>query len=542
MSRMMHPCVKAAACAVVAVVTLCGPASAQWPPQYSSRGQFKKQQNNQAAEAIIGGLILGAAINEAMQPPPRQNYNNYNNNYSRPQNYYQQPQYVQPQYIESRPVISRPVENVVPAETVAPKPNVVKAVPKSNDIVKTLTAQAGVADGTAADPLLAVSTSQSVAGVTDTVSEYLELNGTPEMNEAWQKVLESGSSPQEIAKWWDAFGGNIADPAIQKLGPIHVGMSKLVKDLEDGLLSNPGKKAAIDKLADMVADLPANHPSRDELACNIARMRQFQKLGDLLGLASSTPDPIVPILQGTQAMGMPLPLVSEVLGIPLRQSPVADGAPLASGVTIYIVNQSTNEQSVNCSVGGRQLEMKPGTAEPLKGSTSVSFDPGNGSRRSVAVSAGTWGWKLENGLWNLVKVTPQITIDNRDFKGVFHYTVNGKQASVAAGETAEHSHSMPMEVSFDKGNGAGATTKLLIFGTYATGVDSSSRTLNLFRTDITTAPTAEPEQASLATADAATEIKAQPPAAKNRVREALEAAEKKKELAKLLKSLEQPKP
>ena len=84
-------------------------------------------------------------------------------------------------------------------------------------------------------------------------------------------------------------------------------MSKLVQDLEDGLLSQPGKKAAVDKIADQVAELPAGHPSRERLAGDIGRMRQFHKLGELISLSTAVPDPVVPILQGTQAMGLPVP-------------------------------------------------------------------------------------------------------------------------------------------------------------------------------------------------------------------------------------------
>lgn len=543
----------------VAVVGMLGaPAFAQsqsrerariTPPKNTSNQGGRNPSNQQVGEAIIGGLILGAAINEAMQPPRRPNYPP-----SRPQNYYpSQPQYVpsrpqyiesQPQYIESQPaeriISSRPVETVVSETPVTPKPNVVKETPKPNTSLKSLAGSLALADGLAADPLLAVSTQQSVEQLNDQIDAWVASNGTPEMKADWQAVVASGSSAASIEHWWNKYGGAISDPNIASLGPIHVGMSKLVQDLRDGLLSNAGKKAAIDKLADMVSNLPAAHPLRAELAKDLARMRQFQKLGELLSLASVAPDPIVPILQGTQAMGMPIPVVAEVLDIPLMQHPVDDAESLPSNVVIRVVNPSTNAQSVNCTIGSRQVEMAPGSAEKLTSSTSVVFDPGDGTRRSVSVTNGTWAWKIENGLWSLPKVTPRITLDNSKFKGVFHYTVNGKHASLAAGETAEHSHPMAIEIAFDRGNGDGIATKLLTFGTYAVGIDVASRGLELFRTDIPSMPPTTAVEAAVATEAAAPDPKSS--VAGDRVRKALENVEKQKELARLLESLEKGKP
>jgi len=540
--------------------------------QYQSRrvtspsggGGGNRPSNQQVGEAILGGLILGAAINQAMQPPRRPSYPS-----QRPQNYYpSQPQYVpsrpqyiesRPQYIESRPVeriissqpverivesqpveriiSSRPVETVVSETVVSPKPNVVKESPKPNASLKSLAGSLALADGSAADPLLAVSAQQGVEQVTDAVGAWVAANGTPGMQADWQAVVDGGSSAADVEKWWNKHGEAIADPNIKALGPIHAGMSKLVQDLRDGLLSDAGKKAAIERLADMVSGLPAAHPLRADLARELVRMRQFQKLGELLGLASVAPDPIVPILQGTQAMGMPIPVVAEVLEIPLMQSPVGDAEPLAASVVIRIINPSTNAQSVNCTIGGRAVEMSPGSAEPLTSSTSVAFDPGDGTRRSVAVTNGTWTWKIENGLWSLSKVTPRITIDNAKLKGAFHYTVNGKHASLAAGETTEHSHPMAIEIAFDRGNGDGTSTKVLTFGTYAVGIDVASRGLELFRTDV---PAVPPASDAVAAGGPTPAVKT--PAASDRVRKALENAEKQKELARLLESLGKGKP
>lgn len=233
-------------------------------------------------------------------------------------------------------------------------------------------------------------------------------------------------------------------------------------------------------------------------------------------------------------MGNPVAVVSEMLEIPLMQYPVGDAELLPSNVSIHIVNPSTNAQSVNCAIGGRQVEMEPGTAESLSSSSSVAFDQGDGNRRSVSVTAGTWAWKIEGGRWSLTKVTPKITIDNSKFKAAFLYTVNGKHASLPAGKTAEHSNSMPVEISFDRGNGAGTATKVLTFGSYAVGIDTSSRGLELFRTDVQQMPPpSNPPAVAKASAAAASGG-----TAGDRVRKALENAEKQKELSKLLKSLE----
>jgi hypothetical protein len=521
-------------------------------PSTSPGSQSNNNNNRRANEAaaallIIGGAAMaGAAINQSMQPPRRPNYQYQQQ--PRQQYYQSQPQYApsRPQYIESRPqyiesqpveriISSSPVETVVSSETVvAPKPNVVKESPRSNDALKSLAGSLSLADGSAADPLLAVSTQQSVSKITEKLGEFVAALGNAEMQADWQKVVDGGSSAKDIADWWKKHGAAVNDPVFKALEPIHVGMSKFVQDLQDGLLSNAGKKAAIDKLAEMVSALPAGHPMRPDLVAELGRMRQFQKFGELLGLASVAPDPIVPILQGTEAMGMPVAVVAEMLEIPLMQYPVGDAEPLPSSVSIRIVNPSTNTQSVNCAIGGRQVEMEPGTAESLSSSTSVAFDQGDGNRRSVSVTAGTWAWKIEDGRWSLSKVSPKITIDNSKFKGVFHYTVNGKHASLAAGATAEHSHSMPIEISFDRGNGSGTATKVLTFGSYAVGIDTSSRGLELFRTDVQQVP---PPSAATSVAKPAPAAAAGGTAG-DRVRKALENAEKQKELSKLLQSLE----
>jgi len=535
---------------------LASPVFGQWgggnrqgyyPPTSPGNNNPSNNNNRKSQEAAAAALLIfgaGAALNQAMQPQrpsyqyqqPRQQYYQ-----SQPQYAPSRPQYIEsrPQYIESQPteriISSRPVETIVSSETVvAPKPNVVKESPKSNAALKAIAGSLAVADGSAADPLLAVSTQQSVADITDKVGEFVATTGNPDMQADWQKVVDGGSSAKDVAEWWKKHGPAVNDPAIKALEPIHVGMSKLVQDLQDGLLSNAGKKAAIDKLAEMVSALPAGHPLRPGLVADLGRMRQFQKFGELLGLASVAPDPIVPILQGTEAMGMPVAVVAEMLEMPLMQYPVGDAEPLPSSVSIRIVNPSTNTQSVNCTIGGRQVEMGPGTAESLSSSSSVAFDQGDGNRRSVSVTAGTWAWKIEDGRWSLSKVSPKITIDNSKFKGVFHYTVNGKHASLAAGATAEHSNAMPIEVSFDRGNGSGTATKVLTFGSYAVGIDTSSRGLELFRTDVQQVPPPS------ATTSVAKSSSAATPGgnAGDRVRKALENAEKQKELSKLLKSLE----
>jgi hypothetical protein len=93
---------------------------------------------------------------------------------------------------------------------------------------------------------------------------------------------------------------------------------------------------------------------------------------------------------------------------------------------------------------------------------------------------------------------------------------------------------MPIEISFDRGNGSGTATKVLTFGSYAVGIDTSSRGLELFRTDVQQVP---PPSAATSVAKPAPAAAAGGTAG-DRVRKALENAEKQKELSKLLQSLE----
>lgn len=276
--------------------------------RWGGGGGGGKNNNQQVGQAILGGLILGAAINQAMQPPRRPNYYPSNSNHypshpqyvpSAPQPQYiyeSQPTYSQPAYSSSQPVeriissrpvervissgetvvSSRPVETVVSAESVVtPKPNVVKESPKPNVALKSLAGSLAVADGLAADPLLAVTTQKSVANVTQKIGDFVAASGSPEMQTDWQKVIDGGTASGDIVEWWKKHGPAVNDPAIKALEPVHVAMSKFVQDLQDGLLSTAGKKSAIDKIAGLFSALPAGHALRSGFVADLARMRQF---------------------------------------------------------------------------------------------------------------------------------------------------------------------------------------------------------------------------------------------------------------------------
>jgi hypothetical protein len=448
---------------------------------------------------------------------------------SRPQYQPAQPQYIpsQPQVVER--VMSQPATLVTPA---APAKNVIPtAAPRANaDFSLTVSRALRENGSTRTDAAQVVLAQDAAARINESVASAVDRSGNEAMQKAWKDSLADGSA-KAMADFEQQFKDALAavDPTAAGHLSLSVRLASLVGNLEDGLLTSEGKRKAIEDLMADVAALPANDPLREGLVAESKRLRQLQQIGELMDLAVLEPQPLVPIWEGFDAVGLPIEAFTGFLGLPVMTSPAESLADTAGKGGVRLVNPESTGTEVRFSIGGQSQKMPPGSEIGLDGPGSVIFDPGNGQYRGINVTSGTWEWRRDDALWNLRMVQPEITIQNPGFDGVFHYTVNGRQASLNKGESATHADPLPLRVAFDRGDGGAPSTKVLAEGVYAVAIDAGSKWLDLFRTDVDTAGEKSATEA----------VSARPPSARKggEVKKALADPEQRRRMNDLIEAL-----
>lgn len=442
---------------------------------------------------------------------------------------YQQYQPSYPQRVESAPRIveeaPRPVANVIP-----PKPVEIK--PAANAAAKETVSKALSLNGTTqTDVMQIIVANQSTDSIQNDIDPVIQGSGNAALIAAWDDAKKDGS-PDAMSKFNAKFGPQLAaldKNAATKLD-IAVSFEEYRTNVEDGLLSGEGQKAALQKISSKVATLNGADPLRKQLAEDLRNMKELQQVGELIDLSVNEPLPLVDIWPGFLGTDMPIGVLSEIVALPLIAAPVANSEPIPEGETIKIVNPSTNRKSVAFAINGKTVQLTPGSMHGLRSSTVVVFDQGDGTAKQVSVSAGTWAWRIENGTYSLEKITPQITITNAEFPAAFNYMADKVQASLKTGESKTHAGTLPIQVSFDPGNGKPMLTKLLTAGTYAVGIEPSTQGLDLTRTDV-------PEP------DSTSSLAGRRPSATDgnsrasRIRSALSEAERQQKRQKLIESM-----
>jgi hypothetical protein len=158
------------------------------------------------------------------------------------------------------------------------------------------------------------------------------------------------------------------------------------------------------------------------------------------------------------------------LGVPLLHpgaSPLAETPrPAASTASTgaLVQNPRDNPAKVNYVVDGRTHELKPGESRThaITAKSKISFNRGGSlGNTEYRLSSGTFRFAIEERAWQLHKMSYAVILDNSANGCEFRCEIDGRARSVAAHQTLALTSAYPMPVRFDRGNGQGASSKLL---------------------------------------------------------------------------------
>jgi hypothetical protein len=200
------------------------------------------------------------------------------------------------------------------------------------------------------------------------------------------------------------------------------------------------------------------------------------------------PPGIVMIAGNAFITGGPLEIqtttTAQVLGLPVGTSEPLTNGNGELGVGLTLVNPKKNGVAFNYSLDKRSKSLSAGQAESFTDGPEwvVEYDRGEGSSTAYhLVVAGSYEFTVADKQWDLQKRTYETTIDNTDNSNVFHYVINGEQATIAAHGSNSHKSEYPPVIKFDIGTGEDRTKQVTeAKAIYRVGVNSSSNTWDLF--------------------------------------------------------------
>jgi hypothetical protein len=246
----------------------------------------------------------------------------------------------------------------------------------------------------------------------------------------------------------------------------------------------------------MIALWP-DSPTKAKVSASLVQVIQLNELLSLALLAQETDNPWIVMFEGLLYAGYPASYFADVCGVPVRIDPVTDSGGNAAATTV-ILNPEETGQSVHYNLGPYPFSIGPGQAQRLERSYVISFDPGNGGTvKKYTLGTGPYQLVVGPGGWDLQSVKVAVTIDNSQYKGTFHYQVDGKDAVLQSGQAVDLTSLLPIVIAFDRGDGGKPARKILTHGTYRVGIDAVQRRLDLFdanhQPDIGLLAASEPE-------------------------------------------------
>jgi len=164
--------------------------------------------------------------------------------------------------------------------------------------------------------------------------------------------------------------------------------------------------------------------------------------------------------------------------------------PMRSG--LCLVNALGNKGPVSYLLNGEAHTLLPGQAHQLSADEyTIDYDRG-GDLGAVTyeLEEGTYAFRVspDKG-WDVYGKTYKVAMDNRANSNAFNFLLNGKQATVPAGEMKQFKSYYPVLASFDPGDNGEAARRWLLDGTYKVGVDPRAQLLELYQTAGTAAAT-----------------------------------------------------
>lgn len=425
----------------------------QRTPRYGEDGELRGYDTTPNIPNIINDAARAIDNQQRRDRDYNYNGNNYPNN-GRP--YY-------PRNTAPRQPAPQPARNVV--KTVAKKPpaNTFRTFQGQKMSAETDAKQANEASKAGG---------KLDAAVSDEVTKLDAAN--PGMKAAYIDAVTSGD-PAKYAAFEAMFGGKLS-PGAQASLDLRIDLLNYEKDLNAGILTDAGKDQRLQALQTKAAGIGG--PLGLSVNNNLAEMNNFNELGKLADLAEGTDNPLGTMAQGIESAGYPPSMLAEMSGLPvLAGDPLTDAS---AGETLIMLSNPTAE-TVNYNLGPHPYTMQPGLRQGLAAGYVITFDAGvGGVVRKYTLSQGSYNFVQGDAGWDLNKVKIQVTLDNSQYDGPFHYLLDGKNEVLGAGEVAELTSDAPITLEFDRGDGGQPARKVLTQGAYLVGVDAKTQRFDLF--------------------------------------------------------------
>jgi hypothetical protein len=463
---------------------LITPAQAQYnraPYRQSGRvgGDYPYRPGN-SGEPNVGLEIFKGIVDLGVQAAKDAERNRrYNDDYD----YRPRPQYVPPpqQYYYPTP---QPAARPAPAP---PKNLVAKKPPKNANFqltgadFNTMSAELDARQG--------VEVAEAGGKLDAAIENHLEnSNLSPQdkaaAQKAWAEAVTSGDS-KKFEEFQDKFGSKLS-PDGQKMVDTRVELANYRDDLLGGGLTAGQKESRLEKIDKLITSLPPG-PLQNGLQDNLGQMQQFNDLSNLVTLTQGNDNALQLIMTGSNNAGLGPGFVAEISGLPIMGTEALSDSKVAI-TDILLMNDRDSEQSISYTLGQHTYTMGPGEKQALTKSYVVAFHTGVGeTTKRYTLTKGVYRFVQTSAGWDLSRdETVTVVIDNTEYMGSFSYLLNGKQFSVGAGESKEHSDTTAIAIEFDRGNGT-TTRKVVSTGTYQVGIDPNGTLLDLYEVEAATA-------------------------------------------------------
>jgi hypothetical protein len=155
------------------------------------------------------------------------------------------------------------------------------------------------------------------------------------------------------------------------------------------------------------------------------------------------------------------------LGVPLLHpgaSPLAETPRPTASTGALVQNPRDNPAKVNYVVDGRTYELKAGESRThaITPKSKIGFNRGGSlGNTEYRLSSGAFRFAIQEQAWQLHKMSYAVALDNSGNGCEFRCEIDGRARSVAAHQTLALTSAYPMAIRFDRGNGQGASSKLL---------------------------------------------------------------------------------
>jgi hypothetical protein len=167
---------------------------------------------------------------------------------------------------------------------------------------------------------------------------------------------------------------------------------------------------------------------------------------------------------------------------PLAETPRPAASTTATGALVQ--NPKGNPAKVNYVVDGRSYELKPGESRThtITAKSRISFNRGGSlGNKEYQLSSCAYRFAIQEHAWELHKMSYAVVLDNSANGCTFRCEIDGRARSVPPHQTLPLTSAYPMAIRFDRGNGQGASSKLLGEPrTVTVGVAPGSVALDLF--------------------------------------------------------------